>query len=360
MRPVAITGVGVVMPGLIGGAPALEAYLAAPRPGAPDAAVDDRALTALMDEGEGRRLSRICRLAVAAGRLALTDAGRGADAATGLVVGTEFGDLRSTIAFADAYLAGGPAALSALLFPNTVMNAMAAATTIAVGARALSLTLTAPAVAGELAVARAALAVAGGGLDAVLAGGVDEREPLLERMRAELGARDPRGEGAVFLVLESLAGARARGGRVLGEIHAAAWRSLPARPHGTGRPTGPGAVEAALTAAGLRPARLGWAYVSASGDVARDRWEAAVLDHALGEGRIPRGRLAALAGASAATGGLAVAAASWTARSGRLPSTAGAVQVARGPGLVHGLARGGTQVALVVAPPGAAASRRAG
>ena len=56
-----------------------------------------------------RRLSRVCQLAVAAARLALRDAGGDADAALGVVVGTELGDLRSTREFADGYRARGAA-----------------------------------------------------------------------------------------------------------------------------------------------------------------------------------------------------------------------------------------------------------
>ena len=349
MTPVLVTGVGAVLPGLVGGAAALEARLGAAVPWG--GAVDDGALAPLVDPGEARRLSRICRLAVAAARLALADAGRAADAATALVAGTEFGDLRSTIAFADGYLTGGPTALSPLLFPNTVMNAMAAAATIAVGARGPSLTVNAPTVAGALAVARAAAAVAAGRVDVAVAGGVDEREALLEATLRDLGVPGARGEGAVFLVLEGETTARARGARVLGELRGAATRSLAARPHGVGRGRGPAAVEAALAAAGLAPGALGWAYVSATGDAARDAWEAALLDRAFGERRLARTAPARWLGASAATGALAVAAAAWTARVGRLPDAGGPLDVPPGPGLVHALARGGVQVALVVGPP---------
>ena len=80
---------------------------------------------------------------------------------------------------------------------------MASATTIAVGARALSLTLNARMVAGELAVARAAAAIAGGRASALLAGGVDEMEPRVARALLDLGVLDQtHGEGATFLVLE--------------------------------------------------------------------------------------------------------------------------------------------------------------
>jgi 3-oxoacyl-(acyl-carrier-protein) synthase len=265
----------------------------------------------------------------------------------GLVVGTELGDFTSTIAFADGYLARGAAGLSALLFPNTVMNTMAATTAIAVTARELALTLNVPTVAGELAVARGVAAVAGGRVDAVLAGGVDDVDPLVAEMLGALGDQDLRGEGATFLVLEAEAGARARGARVLGSIDGVAWRSMRARPWGVGRRVDSRAIaEARARAGGGAP---GWVYTSASGDSDRDAWESRVLATAL-DGVPPAVSLAAHLGHHAGLGALRVAAAAWTARSGLLPAEVpgGASRRVSGPGLVHGLARGGGHVALMV------------
>src|SRR3989442_2720292 len=178
-RPgVAIPGVGVVSAAVSGDSAALGAFLAAPF--APAAgALGAGAVAALIDPGESRRLSRVCQFTIAAARLALRESGLDPAAGLGLGVGTEFGDLASTHAFADGFLARGPGGLSALLFPNTVMNTMVATTAIAVGARELALTLNAPTVAGELAVARATAAVASGPLPAMLAGGVGELGPPL-------------------------------------------------------------------------------------------------------------------------------------------------------------------------------------
>jgi 3-oxoacyl-[acyl-carrier-protein] synthase II len=354
-REVVITGVGVVNAAVVGASPALDAWLRAPRAAAcsrpggarPVVRLPEGTLAALIDSGEARRLARVCQLTIAAARFAVAESGVDPASGLGLVVGSELGDFTSTIGFADGYLARGPAGLSALLFPNTVMNTMAATTAIAVAARELTLTLNVPTVAGELAIARAAAAVAGGRVDAVLAGGVDELDPLVAEMLDALGDGGVRGEGATFLVLEAGATARARGARVLGRIAGAAWRSLPASPWGVGRRLASRAIADALAQAGREAPE--WLYASASGDAARDAWEERVLAAALGSGAVPSVSLGALVGHHAGLGALNVAAAAWTARTGLLPRAdeRGATQV-RGSGLVHGLGRGGGHVALMV------------
>jgi 3-oxoacyl-[acyl-carrier-protein] synthase II len=350
-RAVVITGVGVVNATVVGASSALGTWLARPRAGErtppgrgrPAVRVPQPTLSALVDPAESRRLSRVCQLTIGAARLAVAEARLDPVRGLGLVVGSEHGDFTSTIAFADGFLARGAAGLSALLFPNTVMNTMAATTAIAVTARELALTLNVPTIAGELAVARGAAAVAGGRVDAVLAGGVDEIDPLVAEMLDALGDDALRGEGATFLLLEAERTARERGATVLGRIAGRAWRSLPARPWGVGRGSASRAV--AEAAGGATP---GWVYASATGDRARDAWEARVLAAAL-PGRPPTVSLGALLGQHGGLGALQVAAAAWTARSGLLPDEGGGPpRRVSGPGLVHGLARGGGQVALVV------------
>ena len=353
---VVITGVGTVNAHLAGDAAALAEWLAGrPRhkPHEKATAGARQPVGELVDEGEARRLSRTCQLAVAASRLALAEAERPAGDDVGLILGTELGDLGSTREFADGYLDSGLSGLSALLFPNTVMNAMAATATIAVSARALSLTLSGATVGGELAVAHAAAAVASGRAAAMLAGGVDQLEPYVMRTLDALGCEPPeaRGEGATVVLLEPRPAAEARGARILGEIRGAAWRTLPARPHGVGRSTVSAAIAAALGAAGVEPSELGWVYTSASGDQARDAWERALLDTAIGAGRVPTAAPRLVFGQHAGAGALAVAAAVWTARTGMLPPWGddGPLTVS-GPGLVHAVARGGDHVALVIGP----------
>jgi 3-oxoacyl-(acyl-carrier-protein) synthase len=355
---VAITGIGVVDSTLRGGSAALGAYLSCPRsdPG-PLAA---GALAGTVTGVDVRRLSRVCQLAVAAGRLAVTDAACPSDGALGLVLGTEFGDLRSTHEFAEGYLTRGQAGLSALLFPNTVMNTMAAATAIALGARALSLTINAPTLAGELAIVRATACIAAGRAQRLLAGGVDEIDPfvgeVLRRLGADLGVR---GEGAGFLVLESWEAARARSARVLGEIRAAVSGAIPARPHGVGRVRRSPAVAQALAQAGLDAGDIACVYASANGDRLRDNWESALLAESLAPHQPPASALSMLTGHHAGMGAVRVAAAAWTVRSGLFPlisptSASSSTEITRVPttaGLVHSIARGGSQVAIVVGPP---------
>jgi hypothetical protein len=136
---------------------------------------------------------------------------------------------------------------------------------------------------------------------------------------------------------------------VLAEIAGAASRTLSARPHGIGREEVSRAIPVALAQAGLDARAIAWVYDSTSGDPGRDAWQTRLLDAALAPGGPPRTSLRPHLGAHAGIGALGVAAAAWTAGAGRLPGLAGPARtVARGPGLVYGIARGGTEVALVI------------
>ena len=293
-------------------------------------------LSRLLDETEARRLSRVCQMTVAAGRLALAEAGLAGGTALALLVGTEFGDMVSTIRFVDDYLQRGIPGLSALLFPHTVMNTMAATTAIAVSAKELSLTLNVPTVAGELAIARGAAAVRAGRIDTCLAGGADEPPRLVLDTFREAGAgADVRGEGAGFVVLEALDAARARGARILGEVVGEAWRALAVRPHGVGRTGRSRAIGAALAGARAEPGQIGRVYTSASGDAQREAWERALLDEALAPHRPPERSLSLPAGRHSGIAARSVATA--------------ATEAGDGLALVHAVARGGNQVAIVVA-----------
>jgi len=372
---VVVTGMGTVNALTSGGRGAVVEALAAERSGigplrafAPEpggsglaAEVDDGRLAALIDGAEARRLSRICRLAVAACRLAVEDAAIAPGAELGLVVGSEHGDFRSSEEFAGGYLRRGPAGLSPMIFPNTVMNTMASVAAIAVGARAASVTINQATVVGDLAVARGAALVANGSARAVVAGGVDEICEIVYRHLCRLGALSPMGgrapegcrpyaadhngpvlgEGATFLVLEALDAARARGASIVAEIADMAWGSVPAAPHAGGaRTLDRGSPVRRLLSARARP--FARCYGAANGDPGVDDWERALLAQDLGKGAATPTSLAPRFGQHGGLGALRVAAAALDAAHGGAPV------------LVHGIARGGCRTALIVGESSAA------
>jgi 3-oxoacyl-[acyl-carrier-protein] synthase II len=373
-RRVVVTGLGTVNASTAGGRDALSGALARARSSigpvrAFDTAamssrlaaeVDEATLASLVDRDAARRLSRICRLALGAGVLAVRDAEVAAGPGLGLVVGTEYGDFTSSRDFAHGFLRRGPAGLSPLIFPNTVMNTMAATAAIAIGARAPSVTVNQPVLAGDLAVVRGARLIADGRAEAVVAGGVDELfEDVYERL-AQMGALSPMrsggpegcrpfaadhngpvlGEGGTFLVLEERTAARARGARILAEITATAWGNVPTAPHTARATRGDADSPVARLLRDRGSAGLARCYGAGNGDPRVDDWERTLLARDL-DGRddlVPPVSLAPLFGQHGGLGALRVGAA--------------ALDAARGTGavLVHGIARGGCRTALVVEP----------
>jgi 3-oxoacyl-[acyl-carrier-protein] synthase II len=368
-RRVVITGMGSVSAAGAGGT-AVVAEALERRPGAIAplkafdvdgctsrlaAEVEEARFMALLDPDSVRRLSRICRMALAACRLAIDEAGLEGGPRLGLVVGSEYGDFRSGAEFFDGFLRRGPGGLSPMVFPSTVMNSMAAVAVIALGAKATSVTLNQATVAGDLALARAVALIAGGRADAVVAGGADELFSDVYRSLARLGALSPMGggapegcrpyapdhngpvlgEGATFLVLEEREAARARGVAIHAEILGAAWGAIPAPPHTApgGRRDARAIARRALNQAGVEAGSLARCYGSGNGDPALDEWELRLLAT---DGVRDPVSLAPLFGQHGGLGALRVAAAALDARAGRAPA------------LVHGIARGGCRTALVV------------
>lgn len=392
-----ITGLGCVSPFGVGGydlvAEVLKANVSAIRP---LAALPTAGLASCLGAEvpaaylplteEARRWSRLSQMTVLACRQAVTEAGLCGSAALcqmGLVVGSQFGDLRSTEAFSLGFLRKGLLGLSPLLFPSTVMNAMAGMTSIALGLKGPMLTLNQSGVAGELAVARAMALLRAGRAPAVIACGVDELFPLLYETLVQLQVPSPRGsgeeacrpfdrrhngpilgEGATAVVLELPEHARARGAPMLAEVRSACWGGIPTRPgHFPVLRDGPHPVlDQALTAAAVRPEDVGMAYLSSCGDPQHDAMELACMAATFG----PNGPLLTsvthLTGEYGGLGTFRVAAATATVSQGISPTldylrqpirtdVRFAIRPATPPPavvLVHGLASGGVHTAILV------------
>ena len=198
------------------------------------------ALAPWLPAAEARRMGPPSRLAVAATRMALADAGLDpallAGPGTAVVLSTAFGPCSFSEALLRQVLRDGPESASPYLFTESVANAPAAQIAIACGARGANVTLCQREAGPLLAVARGAAEVAAGSAERALVGAVDEMSPLLHAMldrfgalargrsrpggRGEIGRPFDRrrdgvvaADGATVLLLESAAAA-ARDGRV--------------------------------------------------------------------------------------------------------------------------------------------------
>lgn len=392
---VAVTGIGIVSP--IGiGRDAFWSALSAGRSGiAPveglarrsglprlAAAVGDFPARDLIASPQYRRMDRLSRMAVAASRLALDDAGLAPDGLprerVGVVFGTSVGDSADALAHLERVFTRGPAAASPMVFPNLVMNAPAGYIAMEFGFTGLNLTVAQAEVTGEHAVALGCDIARSGRVDVVLAGAGDEISPIVvevhHRARALAGQRGGRewsspydvarngvvlGEGAAVLVLEPVEQARARGATIHARIDATRSFAVPAP-----RYDWPARADAAL--APLRELTDAVDLICGGANSSRrlDQCELGLFASAL-EGRAADVSLTSIKGAIgefAAAGALTTAAACLALREQAVPplcnlrraetetpfrfASGSAVAAGLRRVLVSGLARGGAGVAL--------------
>ncbi len=277
------------------------------------ALVGDARLEALVSPAAARRMSASSRWAVAAARMALSDAGLGAEAlpaGTGVYFATAFGAVRFSEELVRRILLEGPESASPFLFPETVANAPAAQIAIACGARGPSVTVTQREAGPLLALGMAARDIARGRVRLAIAGAVEEAGPLvhavLDRFRAlarpdGAGREEARpfdlarrgfvmGEGAAALVLETGESALERRRRVRARViarGAAFDPTAPAWSWGAGYGTLAGAIGTGLERAGVGIGGIDRIVSGASGSVAGDRLEARTLRAIWGERRLP-------------------------------------------------------------------------
>jgi 3-oxoacyl-[acyl-carrier-protein] synthase II len=241
-----------------------------------------------LDRKDIRRTDRYAQLGIAAAQLAWDDAGleRVDPLRGGVLVGTGIGGIQSLVEQAEVLDKRGPSRVSPFFIPMMIGNMLAGLLAMRFGLQGPNVTTVTACASSGHALGDAFRAIQSGEADVMLAGGAEAALIPLAfagfcSMRA-LSTRneDPEhasrpfdrdrdgfvmGEGAGFLVLESLEHARARGARIYAEF-VGYGRSADAfhmvEPH----PEGAGAVlcmERALEDAGLRPEDVD--YINAHG-----------------------------------------------------------------------------------------------
>src|SRR5579875_1249115 len=242
---------------------------------------------ALLDQKRLRRSARFSQLAVAAAREAVRDAALAVAPIAervGVIVNTAVAGVPETAANVQALLGCGPRAVSPYYVPATIANMPACEVSMELGAHG-------PVSASALACAsgNAALLEARRLILAGLArmGAMSQRNDEPQRASRPFDAdRDGFvfGEGAVLLVLESAAHARARGARAYGTL---AGGALTADAFHISAPEPSGehaarAIRLALERTGTAPADLDYVCAHGTGTPANDAIETRALRAALG------------------------------------------------------------------------------
>jgi len=307
--------------------------------------------TEYMDRKAARRMDRFAQLGVAAGKLALADAGlevNGETTRIGAVIASGVGGLQTFTEQARVLVERGPGRLSPLFVPMMIANMAAAQVSMELGLRGpLSCTATACA-AGNHAIGDAAEVIRRGHADVMLAGGAEAAVTAIgiggfNAMRA-LSTRndDPAaasrpfdtgrdgfvmGEAGAILVLEELEHARARGADIICEV---AGYGMSADAHHLTEPDQTGeaparAMRLALEDAGVEPEQVDYVNAHGTSTPVGDRSEVRVIQMALGAdvaARTPVSSTKSMHGhCLGAAGGLEAAVVALAMREGMLPPT---------------------------------------
>jgi 3-oxoacyl-[acyl-carrier-protein] synthase II len=341
---------------------------------------------------EVRRTDRTSLLGIAAADDAIAQATASAPFGVppvrcGVVAGSGIGGIRTLEDQVIGYAAKGPGKVGPFLVPMMMANATAALVGIRHGLTGPNTAVSTACATGANAIGDGTRLVRDGMADVVVAGGTEACiTPVTMAAFARMGAlsknEDPSqasrpfdddrdgfvmGEGAAFVVLETMAGARARGATILGEV---AGCGMTCDAHHITAPVEDGsgavaAIEMALADAGMEPAAVGHVNAHGTSTPHNDSAEAAAIAKVFGEGAVPvtsgKGVTGHLIGAA---GAVETVATLLSVDRGVVPPTAnhhhttlpvdvvaGAPRdVGRRPAVSTSFAFGGHNVALVLAP----------
>lgn len=291
---------------------------------------------AFMDADVADRVGRAAQFGIAAGRMALVDAGLNPGAVAkerfGLCLGTTMGEIQEL----EAACAGQPGRLRR--YPAALLGRGIAEGLGLEGPNAVIPTACA---AGNYSIGHAVDLLRDGRADAMLAGGVDVMAEVqfsgFQRLRS-MAPDVPRpfsagregmmvSEGAGMLVLETLEGASRRGARVYAEVLGYGL-SCDANHMTAPHPEGAGAhaaMAAALADAGLEPTRVSYINAHGTGTPANDRIETLAIKRLLGDHayRVPVTSIKSMLGHTmGAASALEAVATALIVHHGRIPPTA--------------------------------------
>jgi 3-oxoacyl-[acyl-carrier-protein] synthase II len=305
----------------------------------------------------------------------------------GVVAGSGIGGIRTLEDQVIGYAAKGPSKVGPFLVPMMMANATAALVGIRHGFTGPNTAVSTACATGAHAIGDGARLVRDGMADVVVAGGTEACiTPVTMAAFARMGALSKRddpaqasrpfdddrdgfvmGEGAAFVVLESMAGAQARGATILGEV---AGYGMTCDAHHITAPIEDGsgavaAIEMALADAGVEPSSIGHINAHGTSTPHNDSAEAAAIAKVFGAGAVPvtsgKGVTGHLIGAA---GAVEAVAALVSVDRGVVPPTANhhhttlpvdvvageAREVGRRAAVSTSFAFGGHNVALVLAP----------
>lgn len=270
-------------------------------------------LSPWLTAADARRMSVPSRLAVAAARMAVEDAGLGPEIAgprTAVFMSGAFGSVSVTEQILRALHAEGPDMVSPFSFTESVANVAAAQIAIALKLQGTNATLSQREAGALTVVGRAATEIMSGRADRALVGAVEEIPPVLHALLGRLDALATAGadgkevarpfdrhrngfiaaEGAVVLVLERAAAARARAVPMHAGLVAFGTAFDPTASRlnwGTGHAALGASLRMTVENAGANIADVGRIVSGASGSIAGDRLEAHTLREAWSEMRLP-------------------------------------------------------------------------
>ena len=292
---------------------------------------EDLAIDKYVNPKEARRWDRFTQLGIAAAMDAFNDSGlKEGDFdpnRAAVVTGTGVGGILTLEEQWTIYQEKGPRGVSPFFVPSMMANAIAGHASIMCGFAGVNFNVTTACAAGSHAIGEAARLIWDGTSDVVLSGGAEAGvTPLVMSAFARMGALSTRnddpthasrpfdadrdgfvlGEGAGFVIMESLAHAKKRGANILAEV-VGYGRSGDAHHITAPLPDGSGAarsMQMALSTAGLEPSDVKHINAHATSTPLNDAGETKAMHHVFGDNVPPvsgtkgcTGHLIAAAGA---------------------------------------------------------------